>query len=435
MRHLLLARAGESGDFEKLMLDFLAVLDTPAGPARPLAPAISHATPSGQTLLHLAAFSGFAALAEFLLAHDIDVDARDRNGCTALHFAALRGGAACARVLVDAGAALDIVDARGKTPAEVAPVGFFEDLFVEDPFADDTSEADLDAAREWRSEEHEEEAAWGDAEEDSSSDAESLSSPRPLARPLAERKLIQWKEKPVHRALLSESSADETALPLPKAADAAAKKSKDEKDKENTKEKGKEAEVVDEKQVASLMEIMQRTLAQLQHPQGMIHNLPGMAAAFSQMPAVFPVYVPIPALMTLFGERRATAGDASDSEGEKRAPQWLGIPTAQEWRAMLERWVVTARTNEEAPPAYTPRETQEQREKEQPVASTSAAGAARRVGYEAVAVPEQEVQSYGYRPAKKPLRKTKKHDRMLILFWIPILFSECSLSLVSVCGC
>lgn len=184
------------------------------------------------------------------------------------------------------------------------------------------------------------------------------------------------------------------------------------------------------------MEMFQRTLAQLQHPQGMIPNLPlHMPAwgALSQMPAVFPVYVPIPALMTLFGERREPG---SEGEGDKARNPWLGIPTAQEWRTMLERWVVTARNNEEAPPAYTPRDTEEHEKKAakvaehaQPSASTSAA--ARRVGYESVPVPEQEVKSYGYRPAKKQLRKTqKKHDRMLILFWIPILFSEYLVPLV-----
>ena len=104
---------------------------------------------------------------------------------------------------------------------------------------------------------------------------------------------------------------------------------------------------------------------------------------------------------------------------------------------MLERWVVTtARTNEEAPPpAYTPREvndvqaTEKEKEKERAADGAEAHHTAvvRRVGYEPVApVPEQEVKSFGYRPAKKPSRKgQKKHDRMLILFWIPILFSEC----------
>ncbi|KAF7793881.1 hypothetical protein EIP86_005003 [Pleurotus ostreatoroseus] len=446
MRHLLLARAGagESGDFEQLMLDFLRVLDTPpfaaaSAPAPAGAPhAISHATPSGQTLLHLAAFLGFAALAEFLVAHGADVDARDRNGCTPLHFAALRARAACARVLVDAGAALDVVDALGKTPAEVAPVGFFEDLFIadEDPWELSAEEgAGVDVERAWTTEEHEEEAAWGDVEEgedegedeEDSSDGESLSSPLPVMR---RRSVVQWKD----RTVLSESSADEVALPLPKPIDTSAKKSKDEKEKDKEKDKEREAEkekeagAVDEKQVASLMEMVQRTLAQLQHPQGMIHNLPGMAAALSQMPAVFPVYVPIPALMTLFGERRdpaASTNEGEGSEGEKRVQQWLGIPTAQEWRAMLERWVVTARTNEEAPPAYTPRESaqgQEEKKGAEHAQGSSSAVATRRVGYEAVPVPEREVQSYGYRPAKKQMRKGKKHDRMLILFWIPILF-------------
>ena len=105
---------------------------------------------------------------------------------------------------------------------------------------------------------------------------------------------------------------------------------------------------------------------------------------------------------------------------------------------MLERWVVTARTNEEAPPAYTPRGTEEHeqdkkekdtgkgKEKEKATGvEHHHSGARRVVVHEPVPVPEQEVKSYGYRPVKKPLRKPqKKHDRMLILFWIPILFSK-----------
>ena len=75
------------------------------------------------------------------------------------------------------------------------------------------------------------------------------------------------------------------------------------------------------------------------------------------------------------------------------------------------------------------------------------AAAARQVGYGDAAVPEEEVQLYGYRPTRKPARRAQKKreccgctpcgragsltldvradDRMLVLFWIPILISEC----------
>ena len=107
---------------------------------------------------------------------------------------------------------------------------------------------------------------------------------------------------------------------------------------------------------------------------------------------------------------------------------------------MWDRWALTMRPpTDEAPPAYTPRSTEEvEKPKVAPEESSAAVPpppatiAARRVGYEPAPVAEQEVQSYGYRPVKKQSRKQqKKHDRMLILFWIPILFSTSILLLQS----
>ncbi|PSS38041.1 hypothetical protein PHLCEN_2v126 [Hermanssonia centrifuga] len=413
IRHLLFSRASGTGDFEKLILDFLAVIDIDTHVStQSLESIISHTTTSGQTLLHLAAFLGFSTVVEFLLKHQIDVDVRDKNGFTALHFAAIKDSAACARMIVEAGAALDIVNALGKTPAEVAPAGFFEELFIEDPYADDTSEVG------WSSEEREEEAAWGDIEEANSDD----DIPRigTLARRRSDRKPSQHRDRSLHRPTSVDSSSDEKPL-----------------SKVSETKKSKEAVIVDEKQVASVMEMLQRTLAQLQYPQGMmpnlplhLPNLPGMPmwGGLPQMPAVFPVYVPIPALMTLFGDRRVDQDQDSDKAG--RNQQWL----AQEWKAFLERWIITAKSNEDAPPAYTPRDTEQVVEKEKaapqvvssslPQASTSGSVNVRRVNYDngSPPLPEEEVKSFVFRPTKKQPRKTqKKHDRMLILFWIPIL--------------
>ena len=438
IRHIL-AGAGEAGGFEKLILDFLAVLDTPMHvPTRSLTDVISHTTEGGQTLLHLAAFLGFTTLVDFLLEHHIDVDARDKNGYTALHFAALKQTTSCARLLVGAGADVDIVNALGKTAAETAPARFFEDLFKDVPDVDNLS---VDG---WGSEQREEEAAWGDIEEDGTSEDEtsSPSSPRTIVPRRLDRR-SSCKDKPSRRPIV-ESSADEKPPVKPSPTT------------DIKKPGGPDA--VDDKQVASIMEMVQRTIAQLQHPQGMIPNLPlhlpGMPAwgALPQMPAVFPVYVPIPALMAFFGDKRDQDGQAEGEDSEKagsRNQQWLGIPTTQDWKAFIERWVVTARTNEEAPPpAYTPRETDTQthEEKEKHASGSSTAKSehvhgpggvvVRRVGYEPVPVPEQEVKSYGYRPAKKQSRKgQKKHDRMLILFWIPILFSEYLFSRLLVPSC
>lgn len=413
--HLLGTRPDAADNFEKLILDFLAVLDTPlAIPTYSIASTISHSTPSGQTMLHLAAFLGFSNVVQFLLVHHIDVDARDKNGYTALHFAVLKDSTTCARLLIDAGAALDIVNASGKTAAEIASPGLFEELFAEDPSADDE-----DSESTWSENDNEEEAAWGDVEAISDDDSPAVA--RHIRRRKSDRRPPSNKEKSSHKP----------SLPLP----VTSSEDEDHVIRTPASKKVKEAGIVDEKQMAaSIMEMVQRTFAQLQHPQGMMQNiplhLPGMPAwgALPQMPAAFPVFVPIPS--RFWGDRRSDATQ-SDSEADRgpKSPQWLGIPTTQEWKAMWERWALSVRPAEEAPPAYTPRSTEEveKPKTESADASTSSTATitsvtARRVGYEARPVPEREVKSFGYRPTKQVRQQQKKHDRMLILFWIPILF-------------
>lgn len=408
VRRVLLTGAGNGSDLEKLVLDFLGVLDTPLTVrTRALTSVISHPNASGQTLLHLATFLNFSKVVEFLLRHQIDVDARDKNGFTALHFAAITNSVSCARLLIEAGAALDIVNALGKTPAEVAPAGLFEDLFIDDPFADDVS----DYAG--SSDQRDEEAGWGDIEE---AESEAEMPLRVVRRRKSDRKLGQ------HKSKLSRTAVNS---------------SDDEKPATKAGKKAKEAGIVDEKQLAaSIMDMFQRTFAQLQHPQDMMPNLlhlSGIPAwgALPQMPAVFPVYVPMPALWG--NDRRADDGNSSS----KNQP-WLGIPSSQEWKAFWDKWVLAARSSEEAPPAYTPRDTQEAEKiraelsegsAPPPVASHPSA-ALKRVNFDTpdVTITEQEVNSYGYRPAKKQARKAQhvKNDRMLVLFWIPILLSMSS---------
>ena len=92
---------------------------------------------------------------------------------------------------------------------------------------------------------------------------------------------------------------------------------------------------------------------------------------------------------------------------------------------MWEKWItlatLSARSSEEgeAPPAYTPRESEETIEKVKldesaepvppPVPQVASTSTARPVAYDAVpTIPEQEVKSYGYRPTKKQTRRTQK---------------------------
>lgn len=141
LRSLLLVRAGENEDFEKLIVDFLAILKTPidhpSSKVVSVATALSYTTPGGQTLLHLAAFMGFSSLVTILVGLGIDLDARDRNGYTALHFAALAASAECTRLLLEYGADPEIVDALGKTPQEIAGKEFFTGVIAELDSGDD----------------------------------------------------------------------------------------------------------------------------------------------------------------------------------------------------------------------------------------------------------------------------------------------------------
>lgn len=81
---------------------------------------LSHLNAQRHSLLHLATVLGFHRLAHFLISRGIDLEAKDRNGYTALHFAALYGRVAITRQLLDAGAACYIRNLAGQTPLDIA---------------------------------------------------------------------------------------------------------------------------------------------------------------------------------------------------------------------------------------------------------------------------------------------------------------------------
>ncbi|KDQ57643.1 hypothetical protein JAAARDRAFT_35333 [Jaapia argillacea MUCL 33604] len=447
VRPLLLSRANDGGDFESLIINFLSLLDTPQGDDRsrtdiPTSDAISHQTPSGQTLLHLASILNFPSLVQFLIDHDVKLDVRDRNGYSATHFAAIAKSKACLRLLVDAGAALDLENVRGETPEDVSPESF-DGLFEE---AGD-SDGDLDWSaphRRMDQEEEDEEATWGDAEEDSGDETASGFHHHRLHRRITRR---------INRSA-PDSGLTELATnlksPLPPTSSLSLLS---EKQKEKMPETHPE---VDEKQAASFVNMIQRTLSQgimPNMPNLPFPNIPGMPAvhwgALQQIPMVFPVYVPIPGWPAFLGNEKR--GEQSDSEGEssqKRAGNnqtqaWAGsVLSAHEWRAVWERWMkqnfVRQEVEEVPPPAYTPRaeektpepvvEVESESDSQPqpavvPLPMASERTASRRVAYGTQPIPDQEVNAYAYRPTKKQGQKLqKKHDRMLILFWIPMLF-------------
>ena len=84
-------------------------------------PGISTPNVTGQTLLHFAAMSGYEDLTRELIGWGADVDRRDANGWTALHFATAFGNVAITKLLGGSGAAdLCVVDGWGRTAMDIA---------------------------------------------------------------------------------------------------------------------------------------------------------------------------------------------------------------------------------------------------------------------------------------------------------------------------
>ncbi|KAG1731495.1 uncharacterized protein EDB91DRAFT_721132 [Suillus paluster] len=414
IRPLLFVHSDEGENFESTIVKFLSMIDVSVDNQSTIAvsAAVSHATSNGQTLLHLASFLGFAELTKFLIAHDIDLDARDRNGYTALHFAVLSLSKPCLQLLVAAGADLEIVNGLGKTPEDIAPEGFFDDIPRQRSVSVETEGQDDDG-----------ESHWGDVESD---EGEIVIVKRRPTRTFRRRTQDTTEEihPESHTEQIPELPSKDTDTKMPPNA-------------------------TDEKQTASFVDMIQRTLAQLQ-PQGIMPNIPQLPlphlpempavlwGALPQIPMVFPIFVPITGWPFL-GDKREQQQD----DGEGRDAAHPATRAAQELKATWEKWMALAIATatlrpapvEEAPPMYTPRVTPDE-QPEEPVASTSRveepsaldaeaparlAGPSRRVGYASASVPAQEVEAYGYRPVKDAQKAQHGRDRMLVLFWLPIL--------------
>ncbi|KZV69939.1 hypothetical protein PENSPDRAFT_752984 [Peniophora sp. CONT] len=395
-------------DVETLVLDTLAFLDTPSATSSgiPIAHALAHATGAGQSLLHLASFANLPTLVRALAQRGADVDARDANGCTPLHLAARADARLCAAALLAAGADAEIVDAWGKTAAEVADF----DLAA----AVDVSSAGVESNEE--AEARDDESHWGDAEEDSADEHALV----PRRRRRSRRSTTE--PSPVL------SSSEEERTPLPK---------KDKDEKTEHRDKSDKIEKVDAKQAATLLEALQRRL------------VPHWA---TQLPMI-PMQLPMPLVFPAFLQQPDAMGMGRNVPANVRA-----LLTPQEWRAAWEKWVVAVTATrsvgvegDEPPPVYTPRadgevgDVDEKGKAPLVVAPTVPAAvveevvgvedveerkeaeSSSRAGRRAKAqqakyddrVDAREVDAYGYRPAARPA--AQKEDRMLLLFWIPIL--------------
>jgi hypothetical protein len=386
IRPLLLRHARANQDFESLIVDFLSILDVPTSESKsvPISDAISYQTLSGQTLLHLASFLGFENLVKWLIAHEVDLDARDRNGYTPLHFAAVAKAVGCARVLVEAGADLEIVNVLGKTPAQVAPNGFFGDISGDEVLADDE-----DSSHSGESDQEEEERFRSQSQ---------LSSRHPVSSPET-----------------SETDKPPGVLPENK--------------------KSIPPAMMNGGGTHSFVDMIHRTLTQFHAPQKIISHMPQLPlphfplpgippvpwGAFPQIPMMFPIFVPIPWWPSF------KRGGNSDN---KDVPQYIYATALRSAQDTWEKWIAIATRQQQEdspPPMYTPRSSEndlpsvsQSREydgnsEEEAESLTTpvrplpmADRAARRFGYGVVPVTDQEVNAYAYRPTKSRNQKLQK---------------------------
>lgn len=411
LRSLLFIRAGENENFENTVVDFLSILDTPlevgfAPSAIPTAEAISYPTATGQTLLHLAAFMKLPALVQFLVKHDADIDARDRNGFTPLHFAALARTEECARILVLAGADGEIVNSLGKTAEEIATPGFFDSIIPigrEDRGeCDDGEDGDVESEIE---NEEDEEAEWGDVEEDGGDEVKvrrllrKRGSKRSMKKSGMASANTSGRGTPRRSADISRAATPPAPLPSSEKKPDSPKSSKKPDDLASIPPSSNEKADVDVKQTASFVEVIQRTFAQLPPAAGIIPNLPNLPNlpkpqlpgfpnlsdfgsmpwnSLPQIPMVFPVFVPTPAWPSFLGGSDDSGTEKGDTAGVKRSKTGedsvntgeAKAPNAGEWKAVWERWLAlaiatTARQQQQQgqvqeiedipPPKYTPR--------------------------------------------------------------------------------
>lgn len=432
-----LSRQGDA-ELEMTIIESLSCLDSHSDVELSSSP-VELRSKTGQTLLHLACLLNFPSLAEFLIQREIDINAQDINGCTALHFAFIGAAECCARVVVNAGADVAVVDKMGRAISEVAPEGFFSS-----PLA----LSNQNVAGLWNPVESDEESNFGDIEEDSG-DEHRLPS-RPHSRTRLRRRLRPSRSVRSSKAVsvASENSDVEDNFeydPLADDDDNATIVSPESILMKDSQTKGAS---MDEKEAASFAVYLQRAWAQLQTPQ-LIPQMPHMPQ-FPGMPAwVFPVFVPMPAWPPFRGEKRNDSSTPKDNlvDGDESRAQ------SNEWRAYWEKWTAAAmaRQNQmeksvsESVTRGDELPAQPEYEFDKVSASSNSAGAtvSSRSFFRRLRYTPAHTKVYSHRNKAKSLVKPGKKskpfqyplshvfncfssgDRMLVIFWIPILLCKC----------
>lgn len=108
-------------DLQTTLISFLEDLDDSSPGSLRRSGVVNHRTAKAkQTLLHLATVMGFSRLLRRLILVGGHLDVQDVNGFTPLAFAALCGQVSCARVLLEAGASYDLATNLGELPLDLA---------------------------------------------------------------------------------------------------------------------------------------------------------------------------------------------------------------------------------------------------------------------------------------------------------------------------
>ncbi|KAG9010186.1 SPT3 Dosage dependent suppressor of Ty-induced promoter mutations-like protein [Tulasnella sp. JGI-2019a] len=451
----------QSRDFQSVIIEFLNLMDVEldeetdgaSTAAISVMEAISHPNPTGQTLLHLACILGFHRLVSALVSRGIDVDARDRNGFTALHFAAACGRLACARVLVEQGHAdLEVVDGRGRSATQVAFDKDQADVHMllqrlerraaspeyEDDESDsegveheayvaigphDDHDVEYEAEEDVDDDEVDDDDPWTEGQTEDESGVLEISSPvaRLRSREARQSRLSSAVPSRVASRVAFVDSPREPGSDLYSSHDEAEDTAPTPRDLPNRPLLLKDPVELNEK-VPSIVDAssawLHRTLAQLQPPPAMVPDVPWLQNI--QIPAF---QMQMPTLPWQGGG----GSEKSDSWRVWGAGYWSEKMSP---RSMTQHQPLAST---DAVPMYTPNAdevaTPTSVPLDQPVedAAEGSAGPAkalikaklaRRLGFLPGQVTDREIYAYAYYSRK--MRKLKQ-DRMLVLFWLPIL--------------
>ncbi|ORY24069.1 hypothetical protein BCR39DRAFT_338135 [Naematelia encephala] len=115
-------------DLQTTVINFLASIDENAPGSLRRSGAVNHRNDARHTLLHIATVMGFHRLVRRLVVIGAHLDLQDVNGFTPLSLATLAGRTACLRVLIEAGAAYDYPTAFGEMPLDLAKISEHADI-------------------------------------------------------------------------------------------------------------------------------------------------------------------------------------------------------------------------------------------------------------------------------------------------------------------